>query len=203
MNRYQLTLLLIVAGMASQVAAGPLGYSFVSAGYSRFSADINGLSETPEGSGVSIDLSYAVRPYIALIAGYHDGSGSITTAETTIDADVVSTSVGILIHLPINDAADFILSTSFINGEADIDKNGTFFTTSDADGGRTNLGFRAMADDSLEINSFIHKTTIEDNSRLGISFGAAWYFVKSVTVDMEYFIDSDYESLTFGITKYF
>lgn len=200
---YQLTLLLILTGIASQTVAGSLQYSFVSAGYSQFSSDIDGLSEAPEGNGVSIDVSFAVRPYIALTAGYRNDSGSVTISDTKVEADIESTSLGILIHLPINDAADFILSTSFINGEADVDKNGAFYAIADADGGQTDLGFRAKVYDTLELNSFVYKTTIEDDSRLGISFGAAWYIVKTVSADLEYFIDSDYESLAIGVTKYF
>lgn len=204
MNKYyQLILLLILAGLTSHVVAEAPDYTFVSVEYSRFSSKIDGFSEIPEGSGMSFDLSVAVRPHVAITAGYSIGSANVTTPGTTIDADIKSFSLGILAHLPINDTADFMLAMSFINGNADVDINGAFYDDVDADGGVTTIGIRAMASDKLELNGFIHKNSIEGASKFSISLGAAYYFVESVSVDLGYLFDGDSDSLAIGVTKYF
>jgi hypothetical protein len=204
MNKnYQLILALVLTGLTSHAVAVTPGYSFISVEYYKFSSRIDGISEVPEGNGISYDFSVAVRPNIAITGGYRTGSANVTTSGTIVDADIESISLGILVHLPINETADFILATGFINGNADVDKNGAFFANVDADGGATSLGVRAMVSDKLELNGFVHKNSIEDTSRIGISLGAAYYFTESVSVDLDYFIDSDNDSFAFGLTKYF
>lgn len=199
---YQLILVLVLTGLTSHVVAETLGYTFVSVEYSRFSSKIDGFSEVPEGNGVSFDLSVAVRPHIAIIAGYSTGSADVTTSGATIDADIRSASLGILVHLPVNETADFIVAVGFINGNAEVDRNGTFSDV-DADGGLITMGIRAKASDKLELNGFIHKKSIEESSNFSISLGAAYYIAESVSVDLAYLFDSDSDSLAFGVTKYF
>ena len=200
---YQLILALVLTGLTSHVVAETFRYTYASVEYSRFSSEIERFSEVPEGSGISIDLSVAVRPYIAIIADYSTGSADKTTSVRTIDADIKSTSLGILVHVPINKTADFIVTMSFINGKADVNVNGAFFANVDADGGATTIGFRAMASDKLEINSFISKKSIEDESKFTMKFGAAYYIDESVSVDLGYLFEGDGDSLALGVTKYF
>jgi len=203
MNKYyRLILVLVLTGLTSRVVAETPGYTFVSVEYSKFSSKIDGFSEVPEGNGVSFDLSLAVRPHIAIIAGYSTGSADVTTSGTTIDADIKSASLGILVHLPINKTADFIIAVAFINGNAEVNRNGTFSDV-DADGGVTTIGIRAMASDKLELSGFVHKKSIEESSKFSISLGAAYYMIESVSVDLAYLFDSDSDSLAFGVTKYF
>lgn len=203
MNKYyQLILLLVLTGLTSHVVAKTPGYTFVSVEYSIFSSKINGFSEVPEGSGMSLDLSVAVRPHIAIIAGYSRGSADKTTSETTIDADIKSVSAGIMVHLPVNEAADFILAVGFINGNAEVE-NGVSSADVDADGGVITVGIRAMASDKLELYGFIHKKTIEETAKFSISLGAAYYIAESVSIDLGYLLDSDSDLLAFGVTKYF
>lgn len=204
MKKYFLLILsLVLTGATYHAVAGAPEYTFVSVGYSKFSSKIEGFSEVPEGSGKFVDLSFAVRPHIVLTAGYNAGSADVLTSGTTIDADIESTSLGILVHLPVNDTTDFILATAFINGNAKVDKNGVFSADVDADGGVTTIGIRAMIYEKIELNGFLHRNTIEDTSKLSISFGAAYYITDSVSVDLGYLFDSDSDSLVFGATKYF
>jgi len=119
---FQLLFVLVLSGSAPGAAAESLGYTFVSADYYKFSSKIDGISEVPEGSGMSYAFSIAVRPYIAVTGAYTTGSGHVNTLEASIDTDIESTSMGVLIHLPINETADFILATGFINGGAEVKK---------------------------------------------------------------------------------
>ncbi len=200
---YQLILVLVLAGLTSHVIAETPAYTYVSVEYSIFSSKIDGFSEVPEGRGISFDLSVAVRSNVAIIAGYSTGSADMTTSEGTVDADIKSVSLGILVHLPINETADFILAVGFINGNAEVDINGAYSENVDADGGVTTIGIRAMAYDKLELNGFIHKKSIEETSKFSVSLGAAYYIAESVSVDLAYLFDSDSDSLAFGVTKYF
>ena len=204
MKKYFLLILgLVLTGATTHAVAVAPEYTFVSAGYSKFSSKIDGFSEVPEGKGISLKLSYAVRPYIALTAGYNTGSADVTTSGTTIDADIKSTTLGILVHLPVNDTADFILAVAFINGNAEVYKNGAFSSNVDADGGVTTIGVRAMISEKLELNGFIHRNTIEDASKFSLSFATAYYVTESVSVDLGYLFDGDSDSLVFAVTKYF
>ena len=204
MNRYyQFVMVLVLTGIASHASAEAPGYSFLTVGYSQFSSKIDGISEAPEGNGVSLDLSVAVRPYVAVTAGYKRGSASVTTSGSTVDSDTESTAFGVLVHLPINKIADLILAVSFINGSTSVNKNGAFYANIGSDGGVTTLGVRAMVFDTLELNGFMYKTSIQDTSRIGISLGAAWYFVDTVSADVDFFIDSDNDFMTVGVSKYF
>lgn len=204
MNMYfQIIMILILAGSTSCVVAESPEYTFITMGYYQFSSKIDGISEVPEGSGLSFDFSYAVRPHIAVTGGYRKGKADITATGTTVDADIESTSLGILVHLPINETADFVLATGFFNGNAEVSKNGVFFANVDADGGVTMTGVRVMALDKLELNGFLQKNTIEGDSRYGISLGAAWYFAELLSADLDYFFDSDNDFIAFGFTRYF
>lgn len=206
MNKFnQLILLLVLAGLTSQVVADTLSYTFVSATYSRFSTKIDGFSKSFKGDGLNFDLSVAVRPHIAIIAGYSMGSADTSNSGENTDVDLTAGSLGVMVHLPINKVADFIIAMSFFNGNAKVEKNGDFFAEVDADGGSTTLGFRAMASDKLEVNSFLNKISIEETSKFNISVGGAYYVVESVSVDLDFSLDGNGDSklLAFGVTKYF
>ena len=206
MNKYyQLKLLLVLTGLTSHVVAETLSYTFVSAAYSSFSSKIDGLSEPLKGGGLSFDLSVAVRPHIAIIAGYSMGSADVSASGENIDADLKSGSLGIMVHLPINETADFIIAMSFFNGNAQVEKDGVFFAEVDADGGVSTLGFRAMASDKVELKGFLNKISLENSSKFNISLGTAYYMLESVSVDLDFSLDGNGDSklLAFGVTKYF
>ena len=206
MNKFnQLILLLVLTGLTSFVVADTLSYTFVSAAYSRFSSKIDGFSKPFKGDGLNVDLSVAVRPHIAIIAGYSMDNADVSNAGENIDVDITAGSLGIMVHLPINKTADFIIAMSFFNGNAKVEKNGDIFTEVDADGGLTTLGFRAMASDKLEIKSFLNKISTEEASKYNISMGAAYYVAESVSVDLDFSLDGNGDSklLAFGVTKYF
>jgi hypothetical protein len=163
---YPLILAVALAGLTSSAAAGTFNYTFVSVEYEKFSSKIDGFSDTLEGSAVSFDLSFAVKPNAAIIAEYSTGNADVTVAGTTVDAVIKSGTFGLIIHAPIYDATDILIGVAFINGKADVDVNGTFFG---------NVG----------------RYSTEDASTINASFGAAYYVVESVSIDLGYSIDSD------------
>jgi len=199
----QLILAAALACFTSSVLAEALKYTYVSADYSAFSKEIDGFSEEFKGNRISFDLSVAVTPHAALIAGYSSASAEMNSSGTTADANFKSGSLGIIIHLPINDMIDFIVSVRFINGEIEADVNNSFFGSIDADGGSIAFGTRAMVTENIELNGFIHKTTIEDKSKFSVSLGSAYYVVESVSIDIGYSLSDDADSLSLGLTKYF
>jgi hypothetical protein len=200
---YPLILAVALAGLTSSAAAGTFNYTFVSVEYEKFSSKIDGFSDTLEGSAVSFDLSFAVKPNAAIIAEYSTGNADVTVAGTTVDAVIKSGTFGLIIHAPIYDATDILIGVAFINGKADVDVNGTFFGNVDADGGVTTIGIRTKISDKLELNGFLRRYSTEDASTINASFGAAYYVVESVSIDLGYSIDSDSDSLALGVTKYF
>jgi hypothetical protein len=204
MNKYlPLILAAALTGLTSAVVAETPDYTFISAEYSRFSSEIDGFSERFDGNGASFDLSVAVTPNFSLMAGYSNGSADVTLSGARADADIDSVLLGVMVHLSVNDTTDFIVAVGFINGKAEVNVNGAFSATVDADGGVSMIGFRAMKSDKLEINGFIRKTSIEETTNIGISLGAAYYIGESVSVDLGYLFDSDNDSLTLAVTKYF
>lgn len=202
-SHIQLILLFIFTGLVLPAVAGGLGYKFISVEYRNFSSAIDGFSEDFEGEDISLDLSLAVRPHVAVIAGYSRASANLTSSGTMVDADITALTFGILGHASMSDTTDFILGARFINGEADVDVAGTYSTSVDRDGAVAFIGMRTMALDRLELDGYIQKMSIEDTTNIGINFIAAYYITKSVSLGLGYTLDADNDILTFGITKYF
>ena len=199
----QLIFLFIFTGLALPAVAGALGYEFISVEYRHFSSSIDGFSEDFEGEDISLDISLAVRPHVAVIAGYSKASANQTSSGTMVDADITASTFGILGHASMSDTTDFILGARFINGEADVDVAGTYSTSVDRDGAVAFIGIRTMALDRLELDGYIQKMSIEDTTNIGINFIAAYYINKSVSLSLDYTVDADNNIFAFGITKYF
>lgn len=199
----QLILLFIFTALALPAVAGALSYQFISVEYRNFSSSIDGFSEDFEGEDISLDFSLAVRPHVAVIAGYSRASANLTSSGTMLDADITAFTFGIMGHASMSDTTDFILGARFINGEADVDVAGTYSTSVDRDGAVAFIGIRTMALDRLEFDGYIQKMSIEDTTNIGINFIAAYYITKSVSLGLGYTLDADNDILTFGITKYF
>ena len=199
----QLIFLFIFTGLTLSAVAGGLGYKFISVEYRNFSSSIDGFSEDFEGEDISLDFSLAVRPHVAVIAGYSRASANLTSSGTMVDADISALTFGIMGHASMSDTTDFILGARFINGEADVDVAGTYSTSVDRDGAVAFIGIRTMALDRLELDGYIQKMSIEDTTNIGINFIAAYYITKSVSLGLGYTLDADNDILTFGITKYF
>ncbi len=199
----QLIFLFIFTGLALPAVAGALGYEFISVEYRNFSSSIDGFSEDFEGEDISLDISLAVRPHVAVIAGYSKASANQTSSGTMVDADITASTFGILGHASMSDTTDFILGARFINGEADVDVAGTYSTSVDRDGAVAFIGIRTMALDRLELDVYIQKMSIEDTTNMGINFISAYYINKSVSLSLGYTVDADNNIFAFGITKYF
>ena len=60
-----------------------------------------------------------------------------------------------------------------------------------------------MISNNVEFNAFIDRSDIENCIETDIDFGFAYYFNKDVALTFNYLVDSDIDSLEFGITKYF
>lgn len=200
---FQLLIFSVLAAVLSPSFAEAPRYSYVSAEYFQFSSTIEGISEKVEGDGMYYQLSHAVMPYIALTAGYRKASSEFNSSGTMINTDAETTTYGLQVHLPINTKADLVLAVDFFNGGTDVNKDGSFVTNVGHDGGVTSLGVRAMAYDNLELKGFMHKNSVEGDSRIGLSMGAAYFVTRSVSVGLDYYIDSDDEFLNIGISKYY
>lgn len=190
----------VLTCFSSSLLAEPLRYTFVSAGYSKLSTELDGHSSDINGDSVSLDISIAVRPSIVVVAGYSIGKADVLPAGRDA-VDISSYSFGLVVHLPVNDKTDFILGTSFINGEIDV--NNSLVGGENADGGMSIMGFRSMMTDKLEFNGFVRKRSLEQASYIGLSLGSAYYVTDSVSLDIGFSYDSDLRSLAFGVTKYF
>ena len=201
MNKYfPLIVSAALTCFSSSLLAEALGYTFVSAGYSKLSTELDGYSGDINGDSVSLDFSIAVRPSIAIVAGYRSAKVDVLPAGRDA-ADISSYSFGLDVHLPVNDKTDFILGVSFINGEIDV--NNSLIGGENADGGMTIMGFRSMMTDKLEFNGYVRRRSLEQASYIGLSLGSAYYVADSVSVDIGFDFDSDLRLLAFAVTKYF
>jgi len=204
MNKYHsLTFAIMICSLTFPAEAETFSYSSASLDYSSFSSAIEGFSEDFEGEGKSLDLSFSVRPNLAVIIKYLRASAELDLSGTLAEADITSTSFGLLGHAAMSDTSDFILAVSFINGEAVVDVDGAFFNRVNENGGISMLGVRTMMSDSLELNWFIHKRAIEDRTNMGINLGAAYHFKKSASIDFVYSMDRDKQNFELSLTKYF
>jgi len=204
MKRYCLLIFAsVLTALTLPVAAGSLQYTYISAGYSKFSSDIQDYSDDLEGKEIFLDFSYAVRPNLALVAGYGRGEADLTLPGSAADADTTTVTYGVLGNASIDDDTDFILGARFINGKADINIDGTFYQRVDRDGGVAFLGIRTMALDDLELNVFIQKRSVEDRTNWGVRLAAAYYISRKVSLDLGYALDAADNVVAFSITRYF
>lgn len=202
MNKYlPLILTTVLSCFATSISAQSLNYNFVSTNYSLFSTSLEGHSEDLDGDSLSVDLSIAVRPSIALVAAYSVGRADVSPEGNRTSANITSASLGVVVHLPVNEKTDFILGVSFFNGEIDVKDNSV--RDNDADGGMTQLGIRSMLSDKLELNGYLRRISVEDDSRIGIKLGSAYYATETLSVDAGFTIDSESRLVGFGVTKYF
>ena len=198
----------LVAGPSAvePVATQGLGYTFISADHVQYEVKIDGVAESLEGSGLSLDFSVALRPHVALIASFSRSRASVFVDGVQFNAKIDSTLVGLVIHAAINDTTDFIIGTGFINGKANVTNSDDDTTNSaDADGGMVMIGIRALLHERLEVSGFVRKTAIEESTRISLSFSAGYYVDETVSLDLSYVGDTDDGSKlwTWGVTKYF
>ena len=198
-----LIFIVTLSGLTLPAIAETFSYTYVSAEYSRFSSALDGYSEDFEGNKYSIDVSIRLLRNLAAEAGYSRSSASVNMSGATADADITSTSLGVVAHTAVNDTTDFIIGMNFFNGKADVDVNGSYIGRIDADGGSAKLGIRKMMFDTLELNGYIYKRTIEDTTNIGLDVSAAYYFNKTVSLDLGYSSDDDSEVFALALTKYF
>jgi hypothetical protein len=206
MKKYFVLLLLICSSsIASPLIAETFSYTSISLGYGRFSDKIDGVPESIEGDGYTIDISYDIRPHIALIAGYSISIAKVHTDGKDFNADIDATLLGMVIHFPINETADFVLGIGFINGKADVSINGGEERKVDANGGLLTVGFRGTPYENVELRVDIRKNSIEEESSISLDFSTGYYVLDSVLVDIGYRLDTkDGSSLiNLGVTKYF
>lgn len=203
-NKYrQLLIASALTCISGTVSAETFSYTFISASYEMFSEDIDGISEDLEGDGINLGLSINLAPNFALIASYGTGSADVTSGGVTVDGDVDAASFGAIYHTPVDDKVDFVAGAQLIRGSVDLKVNGSSLPSEDADGNSIFAGVRAMVANNVELNGFISRTKIEDESSTDISVGASYYVNKLFTIDAGYSFDSDGNSLSFGATKFF
>ena len=204
MTKYnQLTLTLALFSISTATIAETFSYTFISAEYQVFSEDIDGISEDLEGDGITLNFGLNIADNFAIIGGYGTGSADVTSGGTTVDADVDAGVIGALFHTPINQTVDFVAGFELIKGNVDLKVNGTSLPSEDADGNSIFAGIRAMIIDKVELNGFLDRSKIEDESSTNISLGASYYIDRLFTLDAGYSFDSDGNTISFGATKYF
>jgi hypothetical protein len=195
----------VVLSVNSPVHAEGLSYRYASIDYIRSSINVDTVPESLVGNGYSVNLSFAARPYISLMAGYDAHFIQADTATSSIDAEVDAYLLGFIIHAEINDSSDFIVGAAFINGVAHIEESNMKARSVDADGGMSIIGFRALVRDNLEVKGFVRKNSIEDEATISLLFGVDYYIRPTLSLDLGYLVDvdkgSDHWSL--GITTYY
>jgi hypothetical protein len=202
MNKYyQLVLAATFTALTFPVVAEPISYRFASVNYAKYSSIMNGFPADVDGYAISVDLSLDVTPYIAVTTGFSRGKADVTSAGTTSIADVETVSLGVTIHLPINDRSDLVATSSFVNGDVRVE--GQFNESEDINGGLTSIGVRSRISDYVELDGFVHKNSITDNSSISLSLSAGYYVNDRLSIDLGFALDSDGDTFMLGTTKYF
>ncbi len=199
----QLVLASSLICVSTAASSETFSYTFISASYSIINEDIDGISEDLEGNGINLAISINIAPNFAIAAGYGTGSADVTSGGTTFAADVDGGSIGAIFHTPVDEKVDFVAGAELIKGNVDSKINGSPLPSEDFDGNSIFAGIRAMVASNVELNGFIDRTKIEDDSSTNISFGASYYVNKLFSINAGYSFDSDGNSLSFGIRKYF
>ncbi len=189
--------------LTSTIKAETFSYTFISAGYTIFNEEIDGINEDLEGDGVGFDLSLNIAKNFAITAGYATGSADVSVSGSTINADIDGGSVGAFFHTPVSESTDFIFGADFIRSNVDIDIDGAPFLSDTENGNSIYAGVRGMIAYNVELNAFIDRVKFDDSSSTDINLGASYYINKLFTLDAGYSFNKDGTSLSLGATKYF
>ncbi len=200
---YPLTIASALVFLPTTAISETFSYTFISASYEIIKSEVDGIPEDLEGNGISLSGAFNIANNFSAGASYSTGSADVTSDGITVNGDFSSFSIGALFHMPADEKVDFLAGVDIFKGDVDIDVNGTFVSTEDATGNSIFAGIRAMIADNVELNGFIDRTKIEDDSSTNLSFGGSYYINKLFTIDAGYSFDSDSSSLSFGATKYF
>lgn len=187
---------------SSVVAESRFDYTFVSASYSVFSEEIDGISEDLEGDGVEFDLMLNVAPNFSVMVGYATGQADVSGNGNTLDAEVDGFYFGGAVHMPVNERTDFFVGYQRRESTVDFELNGQFITSEDSDSDSVLLGVRAWASNQLEVRGIIDRTKADEDNDTDISLSGSFYVDTLFSIDGGYSFDSDGDSIGFGITKY-
>lgn len=198
-----LALAFTMSSMSTAVAAETFSYTYISAEYENLTEEVDGISEDLEGDGISLGFSVNVVPNFAIIGAYGKLSADVTSGGSTLDIDMNIGSIGGLFHTPINETTDFIAGIELIRGSLDLELNGNALPDEDSDGHALFAGIRAMVSDKVELTGILFRVDIEDDSTTTVSLGGSYYIEKLFSLDAGYSFNSDGDSLTLGVTKYF
>ncbi len=205
MNKYhQIILATALTGLSSSVIAEPLSYTFITASYQIFSSEIDGIPEDLEGDGLVFEGSFSIAPNFALLAGYATGSADVTFLGQTIDTDINIKMIGGLFHTPLNATTDFVAGLRLMKAESDTQVGGTFFASDTSNGNELFLGIRSMASEQVELRGYLERSKFEDSdSDTELNLGAGYYIDETVSLNIDYWFNSDGNTLSFGVSKFF
>ena len=193
----------LILSAYTMVHATDFSYSSISASFSMFSEDVPGVTEDMEGDGINISFSLEVTDNIAFLAGLGTGSADVSSGGMTVESDIDSTTFGLMYHAPASTSTDFYVGFAIIDGTVDLTVNGTPQPSDDAKGNVIALGIRSMISDILEVEAFIDRSDVEDNTSSEVGAEAKYYLNTYFSVNAGYSFNSDGNSLSFGATKYF
>ena len=205
MNKYkQIILATALTGLSSSVISEPLSYTSVTASYQIFSSDIDGIPEDLEGDGLVFEGSFSIAPNFALLAGYATGSGDVTSSGSTLNTDVNIGMIGALFHTPLNATTDFVGGLRLLRAKTEVEIDGVSFGSETSNGNELFLGIRAMASEKVELRGFLERSKYEDSgSENALVIGAGYYIDKTVSLNFGYYFNSDGNTLSFGLSKFF
>jgi len=204
MNNYYPLILATALSVSTYNAVAqpdPISYDFVTAKYVWFSSLMNSFPADINGHTLTLDLSFDLRPHIALIGSYTTGKAHVNSLGVTSNADVDSYSFGLVIHAPVNKTTDALLGTAFINGDVKVD--GPLNGSEDINGGLSFIGFRSRISDWVELDGTISKNSITDASSISVNMSAGYFVNDRLSINLGYARDSQGDAISLGTTKYF
>lgn len=182
--------------------AGPISWNYISAGVTAETVEIDGVQDELKGNTVSFGGSFSPVEHFALGVSYATGSADVSGNGNTIDMELDGYSIGGLYYTSINPTTDVFVGLSYSELSADLDLNGSPYSSENVDGHDIFIGVRGMVNPKLELRGTIERSDYGDDPETDISFGASYYVASDISLSVGYSADSDSRALGLGVQKH-
>ncbi|MDJ0910243.1 MAG: hypothetical protein QNI99_13680 [Woeseiaceae bacterium] len=154
--------LISLVALAGPALADGIDYNYIEAGY--YELDLDDSIIDVDGDGINIIGSFEVGESMFVRAEY-------ATADLDFGVDLDELYIGLGVHTPIGNNADFFGIINYVSLEASA-----FGLSEDDDGFGATVGVRSMVTDTVELAGQIEYIDLSDSGDDTSFGGSAWYY---------------------------
>ncbi len=154
--------LISLLALAGPALADGFDYNYLEAGY--YEIDLDDSILDVDGDGINIAGSFEVGQNMFVRAEYG-------TADLDFGVDLDELYIGLGVHTPIGDSADFFGVVNYVSVEASA-----LGVSADDDGFGAIVGVRSMISESFELSGHVEYIDLSDSGDDTSFGGSGWYY---------------------------